>query len=315
MFDAKSDRTWAGGDQAATVTLPDGRTLWLFGDTIQGRRLRNGARSADSRFVHNSLLVQDRRCLTAVPARAEVVPSRADGQWYWPLSAIVTGDRLVVLCARVQRTGPGGFDFRTTGVDAAVFSLSSGTPRFQRIVATPSSSTPDGGNQYGNAVLRQGEWLYVYGTRQEAGAFGRSVRVARVAAADVLDARAWTYWTGADWSTRPTRAVAVADGWSSAFSVWSDSRGQVRTLTKAQDVYGQDVVAGVAPGPTGGFRSRPVLSAPTRGGVLLYNALAHPELRLADGSLLVSVCRNNADLGAVWADADLYKPQFASVTR
>ncbi len=37
MFDAKNDWTWSGGDQAATVRLPDGRTLWLFADTIQGR--------------------------------------------------------------------------------------------------------------------------------------------------------------------------------------------------------------------------------------------------------------------------------------
>ena len=214
----------------------------------------------------------------------------------------------------MQRTGPGAFDFRTTGIDAAVFALSSGTPRFQRIVATPSSSTPESGDQYGKAVMRQGAWLYLYGTRQELGAFGRSVRVARVAVSDVLDGRDWTYWTGGRWSAQSARAVPLARGWSTAFSVWSDAQGRVRTLTKEQDVYGHGVVLGEAAGPTGAFRSRPVLSAPTRSGVLLYNALAHPELRLADGSLLISVCRNSADLDVVWADAELYKPQFASVT-
>jgi hypothetical protein len=313
MFDAKNDSTWAGGDQAATVALPDGRTLWLFGDTVQGRRLPGGARSTDSRFVHNSLLVQDKGCLTAVPAGAEVIPSRGDGQWYWPQSAVVTGRRLVVLCARVERTGPGAFDFRTTGVDAAVFSLSSGTPRFERVVDTPSSVAAEGADQYGKAVLRQGDWLYLYGTRQEQGAFGRSVRVARVRATDLLEASAWTYWTGRGWSARPSLAAEVAHGWSTAFSVWADASGAVRMMTKAQDVYGHEVVSGRAPSPVGPFAARAVLTARS-GSVLLYNALAHPELRLAGGGVLVSVCRNSADLDVVFADTDLYKPQFASVT-
>lgn len=314
MFDAKNDSTWAGGDQAASVALPGGRTLWLFGDTIQGRRLPGGARSADSRFVHNSLLVQSGGCLTAVPAAAEVVPSRADGQWYWPQSAVVTGDRLVVLSARVQRTGEGAFAFRTTGIDAAVFSLASGMPRFERIVATPSSETPEGGDQYGKAVLRRGPWLYLYGSRQESGAFGRTVRVARVRVADLLVPGAWTYWTGRAWSADATRAARVAEGWSTAFSVWSDAGGEVRSLTKGQDVFGSEVLLGSAPSPADPPVVRPVLSAPTSSAVLLYNALAHPELRLADGSLLVSISRNSADLAAVFADTDLYKPQFATVT-
>jgi hypothetical protein len=310
MFDAKNDETWAGGDQAATVPLPGGRVLWLFGDTVRGHRLPTGARSADSRMVHNAMLVQTGGCLTAVPATHEVVPSRSDGQWYWPQTAVVRGDELVVLCSRVQRTGAGAFGFRTTGVDAAVFSLKGGMPRFVRMATTPSSSTPESGFQFGAAVVADGPWLDVYGSRQVPGAFGRDVAVARVRPADLLHPKAWQYWSAGRWSHRaPT---VVARGWSSAFSVWRDAGG-THALTKLHDVHGRDVVLGAAASATAPFAFRTVADAPSTGGVLRYNPLAHPELRLADGSLLISVCRNSADLRAVWADAALYTPQFAAV--
>src|SRR3954447_26146129 len=167
MFNAKSDSSWSGGDQAATVALPDGRVLWLFGDTVRGARLPDGSRAMGSAFVHNSALVQTGGCLRALPAAAELIPNRPDGQWYWPLTGVVVGHRLVVLCARVTGTGTGGFDFRTTGVDAAVFDLSSGLPRLTGMVPTPSSYTPETGFQLGQAVVRDGGWLYVYGSRRE----------------------------------------------------------------------------------------------------------------------------------------------------
>lgn len=298
MFDGKHDDTWAGGDQAASVALPDGRELWLFGDTLRGRR-----------FVHNSALVQDGGCLTALPAADELIPSRADGQWYWPQSAVVLDGRLVVFCGRVERTGDGAFGFRTTGVDAAVFDLSSGTPVFERMTPTPSSDAPETQFQYGAATVREGDELYVWGSRKVAGAFGRQVSVARFRPSS--PAAGWQFWDGGAWSRDRAAAAPVADHWSTAFSVWRQG-GALHSLTKLDDVYGRTVVTGTASGPTGPFGSRAVLDAPTTD-VLRYSALAHPEVRLADGRLLVTVCRNSADLVRVLTTPGLYAPQFSAV--
>jgi hypothetical protein len=318
MFDAKNDATWAGGDQAATVPLPDGRVLWLFGDTIRGIRRPDGSRSPGSAFVHNSVLVQTRGCLVAVPAAAEVIPNPRAGEWYWPLDGVLQGDRLVVFSARVRRIGPGTTDFTTVGVDAAVFSLRSGLPVLERMARTPSSRTPERGDQYGKAVVPVGGWLYVYGSRGVPGTFGRAVTVARVRPGALLDPRAWRYWSGSGWSARTSAARAVVPagphGWSSAFSVFRGADGRLHGLSKEEDVFGRWVVTGTAASATGPFTRRVVLDAPSRhAGALLYNALAHPRLPMAEGLLLVSVCRNSADLGQVWADAQLYRPQFAAV--
>ena len=301
MFDAKDDATWAGGDQAATVALPDGRELWLFGDTLRGNRL-----------VHNSLLLQRGGCLTAVPAKDEVIPTRADGQWYWPQSAAVLGTQLLVFCGRVVRTGSGPFDFRTTGTEVAVFDLTSRMPRFVRMAATPTTTSSEEQGQYGAATVRDHGWLYVYGTRHATGAYGRVVTVARVRPAKVLDDAAWRFWTGSRWSRTATDAEPVADRWSTAFSVWDDD-GSVRSLTKDNDVYGRYVVAGRASSPTAAFARRVVLDAPSSEVFLRYNALAHPEIPMAGGLLLVTVCQNSTDLTRVLADHSIYKPQFQTV--
>jgi hypothetical protein len=301
MFDGKHDDTWAGGDQAASVALPDGRELWLFGDTLRGGQM-----------VHSSALLQEGGCLQALPAAAELIPSRADGQWYWPQSATVLGRQLLVFCARVARTGTGAFDFRPTGTDLAVFDLTGGTPRFARVLATPSSDVPETQFAYGAATVREGRWLYVWGSRRLPGAFGRQVAVARVAAGAVDGP--WQFWTGSSWSDDRSAARPVADRWSTAFSIWRDGDG-LHSLTKQDDVYGHAVVLGTAASPAAAFREHPVLEAPSDvpHDVLLYSALAHPEIRLADGRLLVTVCRNSSDLSRVLADPDLYKPQFAGV--
>jgi hypothetical protein len=83
-------------------------------------------------------------------------------------------------------------------------------------------------------------------------------------------------------------------------------------LTKLDDVFGRSVAASVSPSVAGAFRDRVLFDAPS-GSVLLYNALAHPEIRLRGGQLLVTVCRNSADLHRVLVERDLYKPQFHAV--
>lgn len=93
---AAVDGDWAAGDQASSTRLPDGRIVWLFADTLLGGRL-----------VHNSLVLQDRGCFTAVsgPDHGEVIPNPSPGTWYWPQQAIADGTRLWVTAVRVARAG------------------------------------------------------------------------------------------------------------------------------------------------------------------------------------------------------------------
>ena len=324
MFDARNDLGWSGGDQAASLRLPDGRTLWVFGDTVLGREAPDGGYAPGARMVHNSFLLQDRGCLAAVngPHGGEVVPDARNGDYYWPLAATHDAGRLVVTVARVRRTGPGALDFRGVGTEAAVFRLAPrGTPRFERMAPLPSTGAPEVRPQYGHALVVDRGHTYVYASRKvrEPLVFGKAVTVARVPAGRLLDLRQWRYWDGRSWSPRPSDAADVVpagpSGWSTSFSVLRRPGGRFQYVTKADDFLGTAVVSGTAASPQGAFTRVAVASYPSfrRPHEVLYNPLAHPEQRLSDGSLLVSISRNTTDFALTTADADRYKPQFFAV--
>ncbi len=321
-FDGLNDSTWSGGDQGASLRLPDGRVLWVFADSFRGAQRTDGSRAPGSSFVRNSLVLSDRGCLRGVTGRggAEVVPGTADGQWFWPQHAVLDRGRLFLSVLRVARTpsASGAAGFRTTGTWLAELSYApGGTPSFRGLHRTPSSGTADTAVQWGTAVASSEGWTYVYGTRRVPvpGVFGKALHVARVPAGRLTDLRAWRYWDGRAWVAGAGRAATVRDavgGVSTSLSVWRSSTGQWRAVTKKDEFLGRDVVLLRAPSPAGPWTEQVVGSSPSgrRPGETTYTALAHPDLALRGGALLVSVSRNDDDWDDHLADADLCKPQF-----
>ena len=322
-FDGLDDPTWSGGDQGASLRLPDGRVLWVFADPFRGEQRADGSRAAGSSFVHNSLVLSDRGCLRGVTGRggAEVVPDATDGQWFWPQLAVLDRGRLFLSVLRVARTSSasGATGFRTTGTWLAELSYApGGTPSFRALHRTPSSGTADTAVQWGTAVASSGGWTYVYGTRRVPlpGVFGRALHVARVPAGRLTDLRAWRSWDGRGWVAGADRAATVRDavgGVSTSLSVWRSRSGAWQAVTKEDEFLGQDVVLLRARHPAGPWTEQVVGSSPSgrRPGETTCTALAHPELAVRGGGLLVSVSRNDDDWGDHLADADLYEPQFA----
>jgi hypothetical protein len=86
---------WTGGDVVGTVVLPDGRTLWLFGDTWVGKVARGG-HAPGSHMINNSIALHPNN--VADPGRP---PSRSELQFHWgkndgqgkPTAWIVPQDR------------------------------------------------------------------------------------------------------------------------------------------------------------------------------------------------------------------------------
>jgi hypothetical protein len=270
---------------------------------------------------HNSMLMGERGCLRRVPgaAGAEPLPTRADGQWYWPTHGLVEGDRLFVFAHRVARTGSGVFGFTVTGVDLFEFALTPGAdPVLRAVHPTPSSRSGRAGVHYGAAAARLGGHTYVYGTTLTGRdlVFGRDVRVARVPHALLSQPSAWRYWDGRSWVTSRDRAKVVLAGERGipgVFSLTAYKGGGVVGVAKEHDYLGSRIVTVSAPGPTGPWTVRAAGKAVTEGGSLTYMALGHPHLRLASGRLLVGVSRNDTDPKRVEADPHRYRPIFSEV--
>jgi hypothetical protein len=309
-----------GADVGIDLLLADGRRLWFFADTLQsGPDL--------VRFVHNSALLVDGECGYAVsgPGRSAVIPDRADGVGYWPMSGF-TIERarrttVVVLSQRVRAVAPGTFGFEILGPSVAVIGVPHGRrPRLREITDLGPDVADSARPVWGAALARVGRRVYLYGTstRPISGLHGFALRVARTRVGDVDDTTAWHYWDGAGWTDDADAAAPVVGevgGVSQTLSVFR-ADGRWWALSKQDEFRGTALAVWPADHPWGPF-GPPValLSIPCNPstGQLRYMALAHPDLLPRPGTMVVSWSRNNLDLLAVCQDPDLYRPRFERV--
>jgi hypothetical protein len=310
---------WQAADIGASVRLSDGRIAWVFGDT-----LRTGALSPP--IVANSMLITSGLCVSQlVPAdRGPMLPDAAPDTVYWPMSASVLRlgrdeDTLIVLCSRIRR-GSKAYDFTFLGTSAAVFEIGTlGVPRLSRI----EQITPDDPSlvqiNWGAAAVVHGGWLYVYGTRLTGKklSFGRELHVARVPTADPGNRKTWQFWDGRGWQrdVRASAPVLPAEGGVSQTMSVDVVQGRFVAVSKRDGDLGNFVYTWTSDGPTGPWRPRRAIPAPAGfdTGVLQYAPLAHPEVPLDSGQLLVSISRNTTDLSALVKDPRLGRPRFAEV--
>lgn len=310
-----------GADVGVDVRLDDGRSLWLFADTL--RRSSGGPP-----LVHNSMLVFDRECAYLVePAGGSgaLVPDRADGVGYWPMSAWSTPDgvdeTVHVMLQRVVRRSGEGFDFVTLGPAVAVFDVPhSGVPRF--LYRQDLGPDDDSGEapEWGAAAARDGRWLYLYGTstRELPGIHGFALRVARVPVGQVAERARWRYWDGSTWQTDPALAaplISEVGGVSQTLSVWAQE-GRWWVLSKQDEFLGTHITVWPGAGPTGPFGPPTVvaeLPCDAATGELRYMPLAHPGLLPEPGTVVVSYSRNYVDFDQVCAEPSHYRPYFLRV--
>ncbi len=307
---------FAGADVGFDVRLQDGRTLWLFGDTLR----------ENAGMVRNSMLVADDRCLRAVvpDTGGAVIPNRPQSAvGYWPMSAVRVSlpgyDLVPVWVQRVHQHGSGVFGFEALGPSVAVFVVRPG--EVPQLVAVKDLS-PDLADlsrpMWGAASAVDRDWVYLYGTANRGDTLGFSVQVARVHVDEVLDPTALQYWDGFDWSDSAGSAaeiIAAAGGTSQTFSVFH--RGKTwYALSKQDEFLGSYLRVWMASTPTGPFYEGPVLAvmpSELEAGRLVYMALAHPDVLPKANSMVVSYSRNHLDPQRILDDPIRYRPRFLRV--
>ena len=191
---------WLGADAAYSIPLSDGRSVWIFGDTLYGdRRVVNGN---DPHMVRNNTGIS--RCnergewqIQYVIRRggdggsqdffqAQVLHPHARHTWYWALDGFVHEKDLWVtlLCvrnARVKR--PDGFDFETCGTDLAKVSALDADPQKWKVAYFPL--VPDGTAAYPSATATvDGAYAYLFALYEKA---GRPMLLTRVPLAGLDD--------------------------------------------------------------------------------------------------------------------------------
>lgn len=333
--------SWNGGDIAHSIDLGDGRTLWLFGDSIFGP-VRDGRRVGDqSRMLRAGVARHPTPRLGEPPDPASIrfagpepvegagvvawaAPAPGlfpPGSWYWLMNdgVRVRPDRLVLFATAIGPSGnpDGMWNFRRVG--GAVITIDNpgdppdrwtGTQAINPLVTpTPRFGEPAGASE--NHALAIVEWppgfgfYCLFGARAERDGPLKLI-VARAAAGDLDRPAAWL-----PLATDPASMPRVPDEFT-VQAVRIAGRPAL-VLISSEPFVNRSVWARTARKPEGPW-SDPVAvyDAPDEGPTaFMYAAKGHAPLS-RPGELLVTYAVN-ADFGRVFAEASLYRPRFVRV--
>ena len=121
-------KRWLGADDAYSIPLENGRSLWLFGDTFIGTTPES-PRTATSGFIRNSIGIttcSSGKCSieyfwakmsTGKPDSMFSIPG---SDWFWPMDGFIHRGKLYIALMQMHAEGNGAFGFAFSGTQLAV---------------------------------------------------------------------------------------------------------------------------------------------------------------------------------------------------
>jgi hypothetical protein len=228
-------------------------------------------------------------------------------------------NNLNIIGYKVERTGPGVFDFIETAV--SIISIPGGERapfEHQKQIETSLhiNNAKLGEGNFGSGIFVNTKWagaqhpdgfVYIYGCLGK----DKNLVVSRVKPADFENLNAWRYWNGSDWSENSTDLKALTNAVSDELSMTQLPDGRFILIFQVLGLSDK-VGMRIADSPVGPFSDiTEIWSAPEwKEGLWTYNAKAHPSLS-KPGELLISYNTITPDFwNDIEKDATIYHPRF-----
>ncbi|HVM40607.1 MAG TPA: hypothetical protein VM618_07515 [Acidimicrobiia bacterium] len=259
---------WLAGDLTNSVDLPDGRRLWMFGDTFFGSLDTTGAMAPGWRMDRNSALVEGDGCVDLAPrhGRQGWITAPDAGHHLWPGDGWAHDRDVTVFLHDLATTGGGPLSFRPAGMQIATLTLPD-----LRLASLVPSPYDDPDRTWGSSVVESGSWTYLFAWTHG----GPGTYVARTTADDV--AQRWQFWTGGqwEWDALDDAVPVIEYGRFNNVAVSALPDGRLLAVAKDHEMLGSDVLAWVADRPEGPWTALgTVAPAPSDGG-WTYMASVH----------------------------------------
>jgi hypothetical protein len=309
---------FTGGDGTYSVLLPDGRTVWIFGDTFLGTVNPDRSRPRLSpMFIRNSAVVQEGDSLrtlyhgTPENYASWIIPAPKmgihgllpeDSLWFWPGDGFIEGGKLRVFLSEFIQADTGMWGFEWRGTWLASFSL----PGIEQESLIQIPHGLKNGVHYGHCICTDDQYIYVYGAK-----LGK-VHAARYKKERM--AEGWEFYTGKTWSTSPELSMPLSNFiGSEQFSIFK-YQNKFLMVNQLSGMFGNTIYGFVADTPVGPWSKGNLLyTTPEMGkNLFTYNAVAHPQFT-SNGEILISYNVNSFILGDHFINADIYRPRFIRV--
>ena len=325
---------WLGADAAYSIPLPDGRDVWIFGDTMYGeRRVVHG----DSpKMVRNSIGVSTCDATghwnidyiirkDALGQPHDFFTARMQNTWYWAMDGFVAGHDLWVtlLCirnlpnAKLQAMG-----FETCGTDLARISASGPDPQQWKIDYFPL--VPDGVHAYPSATaVIQGHDAYLF-AQQESGT--RPLLATRIPVNGLANPAKHLQYLANNgrWLSgySPQNAMQVMKQGSSELSIrYHPELHRWLAVMFAPEMFSSKILLRTAPSLTGPWtEGQTIYQAPEMQPVkpgydkdtFCYAAKEHPEFERGD--LVFTYVCNTFAIPKLTTNQAIYFPQVVRMT-
>lgn len=309
---------FTGGDGTYSIELPDGRTVWIFGDTFLGNVTSDNRRiKTTPAYIRNSFVIWEGGKLHTYHQgepeefKSMMIPPEIGDPalgydelefWYWPGDAFIENGKLNVFASRffqLDHSDMWGFQFR--GTDLVEFSLPDLTPlRIDHFDDLDSI-------HFGHAVFEGGDYTYIYGLKN------KYPYVARAAKGQARGP--WEFFNDGQWVNKAEDASPMHDfSGSEQFSIF-EWKG-VYVLIMQAGGLSREIYSFTAEQPYGPWGNKQMIyETPVPENCkecFTYNAVAHPQFT-SDDFVLVSYNTNSMRLQDHYDDALLYRPRFIRV--
>ncbi|RLD19952.1 MAG: hypothetical protein DRI71_11070 [Bacteroidetes bacterium] len=305
-----------GADGTYSVYLPDGRTVWIFGDSFLGTVTPELTREkTNPMYIRNCFMVDDGDSLITLhqgePSEFKsmiIPPIITDSNfeinerqhWYWPGDGWVDDNQLKVFVSEFFQSEPGmwGFKFKRTAI--ITYSL----PEIEQVSLDTIPYSNVLGIHYGHAVCKTEEFVYVYGLHD-----------GRPHAARIDGNGSWQFYSGSKWSDEAKDSKPMSDiSGSEQFSVFEHEGDFIMIMQEGS--LSRKIFSYVAKTPYGPWVNRQLIyETPLpydNDQLFTYNALAHPQFTQND-ELLISYNTNSMQLEDHFKNAGIYRPRFIRV--
>ncbi|NQU33507.1 MAG: DUF5005 domain-containing protein [Bacteroidetes bacterium] len=302
---------WVAGDATYSLELPDGRTLWLFGDSFIGTVNPDSSLAPGASMIRNCAVLQSGDTMTALYQGTFNDPidfvetNTPDSTWYWPEHGIVEDDTLKIVFSEFGTNGgTSGWNFEYR--NAYVVSFTYPEIEFVEQIQLPYFEL--NGVMYGDRIMNFDDYTYIYGRKEENPSNNiPSVHLARSNVGDLLGD--WEFYDGNNWFAEPEVSKKLTDHpVSQQFGVFQH---QDKFVMITQEIWlGTKIYSLVANQPEGPWSNVTVLYETPYPfpDMLTYNAYPHPQFD-ENNELLISY-NSNGDFWQLFNNIELYRPNF-----
>jgi hypothetical protein len=311
--------------------LEDGRDLWIFGDTLEGKQ----------RVVHDAVPTMVRNSIglstctaggkwkiryhirhDASGAPEDFFTAQRANTWYWAMDGVISGTDVWVtlLCVRATNA-KSAMGFETCGSDLAKIAAPGSDPQKWKITYYPLVA--DGVHAYPSAtVVPDGDSIDLFAI-EELGA--KSLIAGRIDKAKFNDPRANLEYLAADGKWRrgfdPAHAAAVMTPGSSELSIrYHPEMKRWLAVMFAPGTFSTEIVLRSAPSAVGPWSKGqtiydvPEMKAGTAGydkDTFCYAGKEHPEFERGD--LVVTYVCNTFAVPKLSTEMNIYLPRVVRV--